>query len=81
MASDIMLFPSLNEELISKIRFQNKKFHFYYTDEDDEEYELHDEQVDAFSSFYCIKDENGKWTQDDNNLCFRRNRSHEKHNE
>ncbi len=72
MASDIMLFPSLNEELISKIRFQNKKFYFYYTDEDDEEHELLDEQVDAFSSFYCIKDENGKWTQDDNNLCFRR---------
>ena len=72
MADDIMLFPSLNEELVSKIRFQKQKFQFFYTDADDEEYELVDEPVEAFSSCYCIKDENGKWTQDDNNLCFRR---------
>lgn len=71
MANNIMLFPSLNEELVSKIRFEKEKFHFYYTDEhDEEEYDLVDERVEA-SSFYCIKDEHGKWTQDDNNLCFR----------
>lgn len=72
MANDILLYPSLNEDFISKIRFQKQKFNFYYTDKDDEEYELSDEPLEALSSIYCIKDENGVWTQDDNNLCLRR---------
>lgn len=72
MTNDILLYPSLNEDFISKIRFQKQKFNFYYTDKDDEEYELLDEPLEALSSIYCIKDENGVWTQDDNNLCLRR---------
>ena len=72
MANDIMLFPSLNDDLLSRIRFQKQRFRFFYTDSDDEEYDLIDEPLDSFSSLYGIKDENGTWTQDDNNLCFRR---------
>lgn len=72
MAENILLFPSLSKELIARIRFQKSKFSFFYTDRDGEEYELVDEPAEATSSLYCIKDENGKWTQDDYNLCFRR---------
>lgn len=72
MSNSIMLFPSLNEDIISRIRFQNKRFEFYYTDKNDEEYDLITEPIEALSSVNAIKDENGIWTQDDNNLCFRR---------
>lgn len=72
MADNILLFPSLNKDLLSKIRFQKQKFSFFYTDKEGEEYELNDESSEMASSLYCIKDENGKWTQDDYNLCFRR---------
>ena len=72
MQNEILLFPSLNEELIGKIRFQKQRFRFYYTDINDDEYELIDEPIEVQSTIYSIKDENGVWTQDDNNLCFRR---------
>lgn len=72
MANGILLYPSLSDDLISKIRFQKKKFNFFYTDKNDDEYELIDEPIEAMSSINVIKDENGVWTQDDNNLCFRR---------
>lgn len=72
MSNNILLFPSLNDEIISRIRFQKQRFHFFYTDKNDEEFELIDEPIEAMSSINAIKDENGVWTQDDNNLCFRR---------
>ena len=72
MANDILLFPSLNDDLRSRLRFQKSKFTFFYTDKNDEEHELKDEPVEAMSTIYCIKDENGEWTQDDYNICFRR---------
>ena len=72
MSNKILLFPSLNDELLSRIRFQIHKYSFFYTDKDDEEYELIDEPVESGSSINAIKDEKGLWTQDDNNLCFRR---------
>lgn len=72
MANSILLFPSLNDELISRIRFQKQRFNFFYTDKNEEEYELVDEPIEAMSLINAIKDERGVWTQDDNNLCFRR---------
>lgn len=72
MSNSIMLFPSLNDEIIGRIRFQKQRFNFFYTDKNEDEYELIDEPIDAMSSINAIKDENGVWTQDDNNLCFRR---------
>ena len=72
MANDILLVPSLNSALLSKIQFQKRPFTFFYTDSSEEEYELADEPIEATSSVYCIKDERGMWTQDDYNLCFRR---------
>ncbi len=72
MSNSIMLFPSLNDEIINRIRFQKQKFNFYYTDKNEEEYDLVDEPIEAMSSINAIKDEKGVWTQDDNNLCFRR---------
>ncbi|SHN64626.1 hypothetical protein SAMN02745247_02828 [Butyrivibrio hungatei DSM 14810] len=72
MSNSIMLYPSLDDELISRIRFQPKKYEFYYTDKNDDEYDLVNEPIEAASSVYIIKDEKGVWTQDNNNLCFRR---------
>ena len=72
MSNDVLLFPSLTEDLQKKIRFQKKKYDFFYTNQDQEEYELRDEPVEALSSIYCIKDDRGEWDQDRNNLGFRR---------
>lgn len=72
MTNDILLFPFLNEELQKKIRFQKSSFNFYYKNKKNEEHELNGEPVEAQSSIYCIKDEEGIWTQDDYNFCFRR---------
>lgn len=72
MVNDIRLFPFLNEELQKKIRFQKSKFTFYYKDKNNEEQELKDEPIESQSSIYCIKDENGIWTQDDYNFGLRR---------
>lgn len=72
MVNEVLLYPSLNEVLSSKIRFSKKDFQFFYTDSDEEEHELENESLDQSSSVYCIKDKNGIWTQTDHNLCFRR---------
>ena len=72
MANDILLFPSLTEDLKKKIRFQKTRFSFYYTDLEDNEYELVDEPVEAYSSVNIIRDEEGMWDQEKNNLGFRR---------
>ena len=72
MVNTVMLFPSLNEELLKRIRFQKQKYIFYYIGKDHEEHELKDEPIEALSSIYCIKDEEGEWTQDRYNIGFRR---------
>lgn len=72
MTRDVMLYPTLNEELIKRVRFQKSPFYFYYCDDSEEEHELNAEASDIMSSVYAIKDENGVWTQDDYALCFRR---------
>ena len=72
MSNAIMLFPSLNDELLKKIRFQKQKYNFFYIGKDKEEHELKDEPVEALSSVCCIKDEEGEWTQDNYNIGFRR---------
>ena len=72
MANNVLLFPSLNEDHLNKIRFQKTKYMFFYTDKEGEEHELSDEPVEALSSIYCIKDEHGDWNQDKHNIGFRR---------
>ncbi len=72
MANDFMLFPSLTDEYLKRIRFQSKTTEFYYTTKDDEEFELTDELIDQSTSIYKLKDNMGRWTQDDYNFGFRR---------
>ena len=72
MSNDVLLFPSLSEELSKRLRFQKTKYAFFYTDKNKEEHELKDEPVEAYSSINCIKDDEGVWDQDKNNLGFRR---------
>ena len=72
MANDILLYPFLSDELAKKVRFQKSRFSFFYTDRNNEEHELIDEPLEALSSIYCIKDEDGEWDQDQNNFGFRR---------
>lgn len=70
--SSILLYPFLTDELKSKIRFQNRRFEFYYNNKEGEEKPLTDEPIEAMSSIYCIKDQEGVWTQDDYDLGFKR---------
>lgn len=72
MSNTVMMFPSLTDELLKKIRFQKQKYSFFYTDEDGKEHVLIDEPVEAYSSVYCIKDDDGIWTPDGYNLGFKR---------
>ena len=72
MVNNVLLYPTLNEVLLNKIRFSKKDFQFYYTSSDEEEHELDNESIDQSSSMYRIKDKDGYWTQDEYNLCFRR---------
>lgn len=72
MADNILLFPSLSEEMLKRVRFQKTKYSFYFTDRDGFEKELQDEPAEALSSIYCIKDESGEWDQDKSDFGFRR---------
>lgn len=72
MHNNILLYPSLTEELSKKIRFQKKKYEFFYENREGEEHELIDEPAEMSPSICIIKDEKGVWTQDDYNLGFRR---------
>jgi len=70
-SNDILLYPSLNDNIISRLRLQKQPFFFFYTDKNDDEFELVADQIDA-TDIYAIKDEQGVWTQNDNNIGFRR---------
>ncbi len=72
MKNDVLLYPSLNDYYLDRIKFSKRPCEFYYTDRNDEEYELLDEAVSEGSAVSCIKDPEGRWTQDDYNLCIRR---------
>lgn len=72
MADNVLLYPSLNDELMKRVRFQNKKFVFFYTDKDEMERELQAEPVEAMSSIYAIKDDSGEWDQDRDNFGVKR---------
>ena len=38
MSNDVLLFPSLSEELSKRLRFQKTKYTFFYTDKNKEEH-------------------------------------------
>lgn len=72
MADNVLLYPSLSEELMKRVRFQRSKFSFFYTDKNEEEHELKDEPIEAMSSIYLIKDDEGEWDQDKHDFGLRR---------
>lgn len=71
MASNIFLFPTINDELLGKIRFQTSLYEFYYV-RDDQEYSLRAESVDGSVIINKIVDDEGIWAPDDYNLCVKR---------
>lgn len=71
MAAKISLFPTLTEELKSKVRIQTSDFNFYYTKNDDE-FLLQSEEINNNPTERKIVDKKGVWTPDNNNLCIRR---------
>lgn len=71
MATNISLFPTLNAELLGKIRFQPSPYEFYYV-RDDQEFILNADVMDGSSLLHKIVDEEGIWTPDDYSLCIRR---------
>lgn len=71
MASNISLFPTINDELLGKIRFQTSLYDFYYV-RDDQEYQLRAEAIDGSMIVHKIVDDEGIWAPDDYNLCVKR---------
>lgn len=71
MAAKISLYPTLNDELMSKIRFQTSAYEFYYK-ADDNEFPLNPEEVNNNPCDVKILDKKGIWTPDDYNFCIRR---------
>ncbi len=71
MSNKIRPYPSLNEELLSRIRFQKSPLEFFYRDKDGFDQLLTYDSEQQGSSYY-IKDDNGVWSQDTCNFGFRR---------
>lgn len=71
MATNISLFPTMNDDLLGKIRFQTSLYDFYYV-RDDQEYPLRAETVDGSVTLHKIVDDEGIWVPDDYNLCVKR---------
>lgn len=55
-------FPTLNDELIQKIKFQPSPFRFFYTDDNGDEQEL--TAAETGSSVHPLTDEHGRWSPD-----------------
>ena len=72
MNNTVLLYPTLNEDIMEKICFKNKDFLFFYNDTDGDEYILNHEPADSFSSINVLKDERGVWDVEKHNFCFRR---------
>ena len=71
MAAKISLFPTLTEELRSKIRFQASDYEFYYIKGGDR-IALQSEEINSNPTERKIVDKKGIWTPDDYSLCIRR---------
>lgn len=71
MAAKINLFPTLTEELKSRMRFQTSDYEFFYTKEDNE-FLLQSEEIDCNQWERKVVDKKGIWAPDDCNLCIRR---------
>ena len=71
MADNILLYPSLSDELIKKLRYQKTEYSFFFTDKDGLEQELQYEPIETLSSLNCIKDESGEWDQNKNDFGLR----------
>ena len=72
MSNKVLLYPTLNEDIMEKICLRNKDFSFFYNDADGERYELNHEPAEAFSTINILKDERGVWNAEEYNLCFER---------
>jgi len=71
MAVSIYLYPSLTDDMISKVSFLAKKYTFSYMDKEGDEKELPYERAEIDSGINCIKTD-GVWSADKNNLSIRR---------
>lgn len=74
MATNISLFPIINDELLGKIRFQASPYQMYYIRED-QEYYLRTEEVESSVTVHKVIDEEGIWSPDDYSLCVKRSYS------
>ena len=71
MASVISLYPQLNEDILTKVRYEYSEYEFYYTS-DDEEYDLKSEGIDGSELIFRLNDDRGAWTPDSYNLGIHR---------
>lgn len=71
MASNISLFPMIDDDMLKKIRFQCDPYRFYYL-RDELEYGLSSEPIDGSNSVFKLEDPEGIWAPDDYNLGLKR---------
>ena len=72
MKNKIRPYPSLNEELLKRIRLQKSSIEFFYRDKNGFDQQLGYDCELSGSSTYYIKDESGVWSQETCNFGFRR---------
>lgn len=72
MAVDISLYPTLNEDMLEKMRVQTSFYELYYV-RNDQEYPLRCETIDGSNTLNKVIDDEGIWNPDDYNLCIKRN--------
>ena len=71
MANTFSLYPQLNEELLSRFRFNASEYEFFYESEG-MDYPLRTESIDGSTVMGSLVDERGLWTPDQYNFGFRR---------
>lgn len=71
MSIGFNLFPTLNEDLLSKIRFQPRPYEFSYN-KNNELIPLQKDAINGNDNFSKLSDENGIWNPDEYNFNFKR---------
>lgn len=71
MATSISLFPTLDEKLKGKIRYQVTQYELFYV-RDDTEYVLRAEEIDNSIIMHKLIDDEGVWTPDNYSIHIRR---------
>ena len=71
MSNDILLYPSISNDMRKKIRFQTRPYIFFYLDKNEDEHILETEPVELSKSVNNLVDD-GVWNQNEYKLGIKR---------